>query len=71
MRKELHERIDNMPETALNALRLWLNALSADPDDDGLTDDEFALFQECQRDLKEKSESFISLAEYKKRRGIL
>ena len=71
IRKELHGLIDNMPETTLYALRPLLNVLADNPDSDDLTDEELTLFLECRRDFKEKPGTFVSLSEYKKRRGLL
>jgi hypothetical protein len=41
-----------------------------DPDDDTLLEDEVSAFLECERDIKERPESFVSIAGYKKRRGF-
>ena len=38
---------------------------------DVLTNEEKFLFEECQRDLVERPESFMSLAEYKKQRELV
>jgi hypothetical protein len=41
-----------------------------EPDDDTLSQDELASFLACEADIKERPKSFVSIAEYKKRRGL-
>ena len=71
VRREIHELIDVMPERNLYALRPLLDVLVDDTDDDILTDEEKRLFEECQKDLIEHPESFMSVAEYKNQRGLV
>ena len=71
VRKEIHELIDAMPERNLYALRPLLDVLVDETDDDILTNEEKLLFEECQKDLIERPESFMSVAEYKNQRGLV
>ena len=72
VRDEIQGMIDSMPEQTLYALRpLILDAFANAPEgDDTLSDDEVKLLEQCRKDWKEKPESFISIAEYRKRRGL-
>jgi hypothetical protein len=70
VREEIHGLIDNMPERNLYALRPLLDVLVNEPDDDTLSQDELASFLACEVDIKERPKSFVSIAEYKKRRGL-
>jgi len=72
VRDEIQGMIDSMPERTLYALRpLILDAFANAPDsDDTLSDDEMKLLEQCRKDWKETPESFVSIAEYKKRRGL-
>jgi hypothetical protein len=69
VRQELRELINNMPERNLYALRPLLNVLADDPDDI-LSAEDLELYAECEIDLKERPESFVSLNAYKKMRGL-
>jgi len=64
VRDEIHGLIDNIPERNLYALRPLLGILVNEPDET-LSDEELALFFECEKDRKERPESFISIADYK------
>ena len=68
VREEIHGLIDNIPERNLYALRPLLDVLVNEADDDTLSDDELALFLACEKDRKERPESFISISDYKKSR---
>jgi len=72
VRDEIQGMIDSMPERTLYVLRpLILDAFANAPDeDDALSDDEMKLLEQCRKDWKEAPESFLSIAEYKKRRGL-
>jgi len=72
VRDEIQGMIDSMPERTLYALRpLILDAFANAPDrDDTLSDDETKLLEQCRKDWKETPERFISIDEYKKRRGL-
>ena len=74
VRDEVHEMIDIMSERSLHALRPLLDILMDTPaydgDDDVLSEDELALLEQCRKDWKEHPETFISVAEYKKKRGF-
>jgi len=72
VKDEIQGMIDSLPERALYALRpLILDAFTNTPDeDDILSDGEMKLLEQCRKDWKETPESFISIAEYKKRRGL-
>jgi hypothetical protein len=69
VRQELRGLIDNMPERNLYALRPLLNVL-ADDLGDTLSDEDMALFEECERNIIDNPASFVSLDDYKKKRGI-
>jgi hypothetical protein len=69
VRQELRGLIDNMPERNLYALRPLLNVLVNDQDDMP-SDEDLELYAECERDLIERPESFVSLDDYKKKRGL-
>jgi hypothetical protein len=64
--------VDSIPERTLYALRpLILDAfVNAPNEDDALSEDEIKLLEQCRKDWKETPESFISIAEYKKRRKL-
>jgi hypothetical protein len=69
IRREIHGLIDTMPERSLNVLRPLLDFLVDNgADDDVLSDEERELLEECRRDRQEHPESFVSLADYIKRR---
>ena len=73
VRDEIQGMIDSMPEQSLYALRpLILDAMAnaPDDDDDALSAEEMKLLEQCRKDWKERPESFISVAEYEKRRGL-
>jgi len=59
VRDEIRELINIMPERKLHALRPLLGVL-VDDDDDTLSDEDLALFQECEKDCVERPESFAS-----------
>jgi hypothetical protein len=69
MRKELQSYIAEMPERSLYALRPLLNVL-VDDRDDILSDEDAALYAECERDLLEHRSRFMSLDAYKRKRGL-
>jgi hypothetical protein len=69
VRQELRGLIDNMPERNLYALRPLINVLAGDPDDI-LSDEDKALFEECESDLIDRPASFVSLDDYKRQRGL-
>jgi hypothetical protein len=72
LRRELHTFIDAIPAKRLTALRPLLADL-AEPDfiiETDLTDKERALIAEGMIEYEKNPASFITLAEYKKSRGI-
>jgi len=70
IREEIHGLIDVMSERKLYALRPLLDVLTDEQDDDTLSDEEMASFLEFEKDIRERPQSFVSIAEYKKRRGL-
>ena len=70
IREEIHGLIDVMSERKLYALRPLLDVLMDEQDDDTLSDEEMASFLEFEKDIRERPQSFVSIAEYKKRRGL-
>jgi len=58
VKDEIIEIIEKMPERKLYALRDFL--LYDDNEDEMVSDDELALFFECERDRKERPESFVN-----------
>ena len=53
-----------------NALRPLLDVLTNEQDDDVLSDEELASFLKFEEDMRERPQSFVSIAEYKERRGF-
>ena len=70
IREEIHGLIDAMSERKLYALRPLLDVLTDEQDDDALSDEEMASFLEFEKDIRERPQSFVYIAEYKKRRGL-
>jgi hypothetical protein len=70
IREEIHGLIDGMSERKLRALRPLLGVLTDDRDGDMISDEELTSFFEFEKELKEHPESFVSIAEYKQRRGL-
>jgi len=74
VRDEVHEMVDIMPERSLYALRplldILMNTPAYDGDNDILSEDELMLLEQCRKDWKEHPETFISIADYKEKRGI-
>jgi len=73
LREELHTLIDAIPDRALVALKPLLQFLAEDyskPVVEPANQEERALIEEGMREYEQNPESFITLSEYKKRRGI-
>ena len=68
VRQEIHDLINNIPESKLYALRPLLNILVDEEydEDDILSEGEALLLEECRRDLKEHPENFRPWSEVRK-----
>jgi hypothetical protein len=74
-RRELHNFIDVIPERSFGLVRDFLAYLAEPLADEPLVtepadENETALIKETMKEYEKNPASFISLAEYKKRRGI-
>jgi hypothetical protein len=67
VRQEIHGIIDDIPERNLHILRPLLDFLTEkNTADDGLSDEETELLEQCRRDRREHPENFTSWAEIRK-----
>ena len=73
LRQELHAFIDSIPEKRLTALRPLLADLAEgcwEPVIEPASPEELAMIEKGMKEYEKNPESFITLSEYKKSRGI-
>jgi len=73
LRQELHNFIDAIPENRLTELRPLLVEFAEDywkPIIEPANQEEIAMIEEGMQEYEKNPESFITLSEYKKSRGI-
>ena len=70
--REAQKQLDRLNDPTATRISDGIEGLEREPPggDDTLSDDEMKLLEQCRKDWKEKPESFISIAEYRKHRGI-